>query len=50
MKNKTVPLPCTQEQYKEIKMYCLLKGLKYSDLTEKLLKIINEELNSGKNM
>lgn len=50
MKNKTVPLPCTEQQYKEIKMYCLLKGKKYSDLTEKLIKMLNEELKSGKNV
>lgn len=50
MKNKTVPLPCSEQQYKDIKMYCLLKGKKYSDLTEKLTKMLKEELKNDKSM
>ena len=42
MKQKTVPLPCNDEQFKEIKMYCLMNGLKYSDLTILLINIIKE--------
>ena len=40
MKQKTVPLPCTEDQFKIIKMYCLMNGLKYSDLTTVLVNLI----------
>lgn len=43
MKNKTIPLPCTEEQYKTVKMFCLMNNLKYHDLTLKLIKLIKEE-------
>ena len=43
MKKKTIPLPVTEKQYKEIKMFCLINNLKYSDLSELLLKIIREQ-------
>lgn len=49
MKKKTIPLPCDEQQYKTIKMYCLVHGLKYADLTKKLLNIIKEEENGTRN-
>ena len=39
-KRKMVQLPCTDNQYKIIKMYCLINGLKYADITKILIDII----------
>lgn len=43
MKKKTVPLPCTEEEYKLIKMYCLVNEIKYVDLTKKLIELIKRD-------
>lgn len=43
MKKKTVPLPCTEEQYKIIKMYCLINNIKYADLTKLLIEILEKK-------
>lgn len=40
MKNKKIPLPVTEQEYKIIKMFCLVRGLKYSDLTKLFIKFI----------
>ncbi|MGL5718728.1 MAG: hypothetical protein ACRCXT_21040 [Paraclostridium sp.] len=48
MKKKSVPLPCTDEQYKTIKMFCLVNGLKYADLTRLLVKIVKDVDNNDK--
>lgn len=42
MSKKSVPLPCSEEQYKIIKMFCLINGYKYADLTKILINIIKE--------
>lgn len=46
MKKKSVPLPCDDEEYKLIKMYCLVHGLKYADLTKLLINVISEQGNN----
>lgn len=43
MKKKTIPLPCTEEQYKTVKRFCLEKGIKYVDLTDLLILSISKE-------
>lgn len=43
MVKKTIPLPCSEEQYKIIKMFCLINNFKYADLTKILLQLIDEK-------
>lgn len=47
-RKKSVPLPCTEEQYKVVKMYCLVNNYKYADLTDLLINIIKGETKHGK--
>lgn len=43
MSEKRIPLPCTIEEYKTIKTYCIINNLKYEDLFKLLIKVIKEK-------